>query len=79
MSKDPVAIDAAPARLLNENQRPSRLPSLDKMNLWLQSASAINLGKPRERGLEHFRGGRRTEPLVELQQLAPQQPKIRGF
>jgi uncharacterized protein (DUF362 family) len=77
MSKDPVAIDATAARLLNENRTPSRLPSLDKMTLWLQSASAINLGKHREEDIELIRIGARPEPPVGFKQPAPPQPEAR--
>ncbi len=77
MSKDPVAIDATAARLLNENRIPSRLPSLDKMTLWLQSASAINLGKHREEEIELIRVGARPEPPPGFRQSAPPQPEAR--
>lgn len=77
MSKDPVAIDAMAARLLNENRTPSRLPSLDKMTLWLQSASAINLGKHREEEIELIRIGARPEPPVGFKQPAPPRPEVR--
>jgi uncharacterized protein (DUF362 family) len=77
MSKDPVAIDATAARLLNENRTPSRLPSLDKMTLWLQSASAINLGKHREEEIELIRVGARPEPPTGFKQSAPSQPEVR--
>ena len=77
MSKDPVAIDATAARLLSENRTPSRLPALDKMTLWLQSASAIDLGKNREEDIELIRIGARLEPPVGFKQPAPPQPKVR--
>jgi len=77
MSKDPVAIDATAARLLNENRSPSRLPSLDKMTLWLQSASAINLGKHREEEIELIRVGARPEAPPGFRQSAPPQPEAR--
>jgi uncharacterized protein (DUF362 family) len=77
MSKDPVAIDATATRLLNENRTPSRLPSLDKMTLWLQSASAINLGKHREEEIELIRVGARPEPPPGFRQSAPPQPEAR--
>lgn len=77
MSKDPVAIDATAGRLLNENRTPSRLPSLDKMTLWLQSASAINLGKHREEEIELIRVGARPEPPTGFKQSAPSQPEVR--
>jgi uncharacterized protein (DUF362 family) len=77
MSKDPVAIDATAGRLLNENRTPSRLPSLDKMTLWLQSASAINLGKHREEEIELIRVGARPEPPTGFKQSAASQPEVR--
>ena len=77
MSKDPVAIDATAARLLNENRTPSRLPSLDKMTLWLQSASAIDLGKHREEDIELIRIGARPEPPAGFKQPAPPQTEVR--
>ena len=77
MSKDPVAIDATAARLLNENRTPSRLPSLDKMTLWLQSASAIDLGKHREEDIDLIRIGARPEPPVGFKQPAPPRPEDR--
>jgi uncharacterized protein (DUF362 family) len=77
MSKDPVAIDATAARLLNENRTPSRLPSLDKMTLWLQSASAIDLGKHREEDIELIRIGARPEPPVGFKQPAPPESEVR--
>jgi uncharacterized protein (DUF362 family) len=77
MSKDPVAIDATAARLMNENRTPSRLPSLDKMTLWLQSASAINLGKHREEEIELIRVGARPEAPPGFRQSAPPQPEAR--
>jgi uncharacterized protein (DUF362 family) len=77
MSKDPVAIDATAARLLNENRMPSRLPSLDKMTLWLQSASAIDLGKHREEDIDLIRIGARPEPPVGFKQPAPPRPEDR--
>lgn len=77
MSKDPIAIDATATRLLNENRTPSRLPSLDKMTLWLQSASAINLGKHREEEIELIRVGARPEAPPGFRQSAPPQPEAR--
>ena len=47
-SKDPVAIDATAARLLNENRSPAKLPTLEKMTHWIESASVIGLGKYKE-------------------------------
>lgn len=77
VSHDPVAIDATAVRLLNENRTLSRLPSLDKMTLWLQSASAINLGKNREEDIELIRIGARPEPPAGFKQSAPPQPETR--
>jgi hypothetical protein len=53
------------------------LPSLDKMTLWLQSASAINLGKHREEEIELIRVGARPEPPAGFKQSAPSQPEVR--
>lgn len=74
VSKDPVAIDATAVRLLNENRTPSRLPSLDKMTRWLQSASEINLGKNREEDVELIRIGAQSEPPAGFKQSA--QPRL---
>lgn len=62
MSRDPVAIDSTAVRLLNENRTPSRLPTLEKMTLWLQSAATIGLGINREEDIELIRVGARAEP-----------------
>lgn len=43
-SKDPVALDATAMRLLDELRRPSKLPPLGPMTLWLESAQGIGLG-----------------------------------
>ena len=51
-SKDPVAIDATAARLLNENRSPAKLPTLEKMTHWLESASVIGLGKYKESDID---------------------------
>jgi uncharacterized protein (DUF362 family) len=77
-SRDPVAIDATAMRLLNENRTASRLPSLDKMTLWLQSASAINLGKNREEDIELIRVGANPGPPAGFKHASPPQPGPRG-
>lgn len=77
VSRDPVAIDATAVRLLNENRTPSRLPSLDKMTLWLQSASAIDLGKNREEDIKLIRVGARPEPPAGFKHSPPQNPAPR--
>lgn len=77
VSRDPVAVDATAVRLLNENRILSRLPSLDKMTLWLQSASAINLGKNSEEDIELIRIGARPEPPAIFKNPAPPQPEAR--
>ena len=51
-SKDPVAIDATAARLLNESRSPAKLPKVEKMTLWLESASVIGLGKYKESDID---------------------------
>jgi len=75
--RDPVAIDATAVRLLNENRVPSKLPPLDKMTLWLQSASAINLGKNREEDIDLIRVGARPEPPAGFKQSGRPQPEAR--
>ena len=77
VSKDPVAIDATAMRLLNENRTPSRLPALDKMTLWLESASAIQLGKNREEDIKLIRVGARPEPPAGFKPSPPQNPAPR--
>jgi uncharacterized protein (DUF362 family) len=77
VSHDPVAVDATAVRLLNENRILSRLPSLDKMTLWLQSASAIDLGKNSEEDIELIRIGARPEPPAIFKNSAPPQPETR--
>jgi hypothetical protein len=47
------------------------------MTLWLQSASAINLGKNREDDIELIRIGARPEPPTGFKQSAPPQPEVR--
>ena len=74
---DPVAVDATAVRLLNENRILSRLPSLDKMTLWLQSASAIDLGKNSEENIELIRIGARPEPPAIFKNSDPPQPEAR--
>lgn len=77
LSRDPVAIDATATRLLNENRTPSRLPTLDKMTLWLESAASINLGKNREEDIELIRIGARPEPPAVFKKTPPPQPEAR--
>jgi hypothetical protein len=67
-----VAIDATAMRLINENRTPSRLPTLDKMTLWLESASAIQLGKNREEDIKLIRVGARPEPPAGFKPSPPQ-------
>jgi len=43
-SKDPVAIDATAVRLVDEARKPSKLPPLGPMTVWLDSARSIGLG-----------------------------------
>lgn len=47
-SRDPVAIDATGVRLLDEARAPSKLPPLDPMTQWLNSATAAGLGNHAE-------------------------------
>jgi uncharacterized protein (DUF362 family) len=77
VSRDPVAIDATALRLLNENRTPSRLPSLDKMTLWLESASAIQLGKNREEDIDLIHVGARPAPPAGFQQSTQPKPTPR--
>lgn len=61
-SRDPVAIDATALRLLDENRAPSKLPSLEKMTRWLESAHALSLGQFEENHIDLVRVGVRTDP-----------------
>jgi uncharacterized protein (DUF362 family) len=61
-SRDPVAIDATALRLLDENRAPSKLPSLEKMTRWLESAHALGLGQFEEKHIDLVRVGVRTDP-----------------
>jgi len=45
---DPIAIDATAARLLDEYRKPSKLPSLISLTLWLHTANALGLGNSAE-------------------------------
>jgi len=56
-SRDPVAIDATAARLLDEARGPSKLPGLAPMTSWLDSAHAAGLGNPGENQIELIRVG----------------------
>jgi len=77
MSRDPVAIDATALRLLNENRTPSRLPTLDKMTLWLESASTIGLGKNKESDIDLIRVGAHAQPPEGFKLTNPPQPDAR--
>jgi len=77
MSRDPVAIDAMAVRLLNENRTPSRLPTLDKMTLWLESASTIGLGKNKEGDIDLIRVGAHAQPPDGFKLTNPPQPDAR--
>lgn len=70
-SRDPVAIDATAVRLLNENRALSKLPSLEKTTLWLESASAIGLGKHREEDIALIRVATGAEPPVGFSTSPP--------
>ncbi|MFZ4777360.1 MAG: DUF362 domain-containing protein [Terrimicrobiaceae bacterium] len=56
-SRDPVAIDATAARLLEEARKPSKLPSLIPMTTWLESAHSAGLGNHREEQIDLIRVG----------------------
>ena len=64
-SKDPVAIDATAARLLNENRSPAKLPTLDEMTHWIESASVIGLGKYKESDIELVPVATRPPPTLK--------------
>lgn len=66
-SKDPVAIDATALRILDENRIPSKLPSLEGMTRWLESAHALGLGNFREEEIRLVRVGVRTEQVPRPQ------------
>ncbi len=72
-SLDPVAIDATAYRLLDENRIPSKLPSLEKMTRWLESASSIGLGNFREEKIDLVRVGVRSD-LVPRPASTPENP-----
>ena len=56
-SRDPVAVDATAARLIDEARKPSKLPSVLPMVDWLESAETIGLGKQREQDIDLVRVG----------------------
>jgi uncharacterized protein (DUF362 family) len=56
-SKDPVAIDATAARLLDEARKPSKLPSVIPLTPWLESAHSAGLGNAREDQIQLIRVG----------------------
>lgn len=60
--KDPVAIDATAVRLLDENRAPAKLPLLEGMTRWLESAASLGLGNFREENIDLVRVGVRTDP-----------------
>lgn len=64
-SKDPVAIDATAARLLNESRSPAKLPALDEMTHWIESASLIGLGKYKEPDIELIPIATRPPPTLK--------------
>ena len=55
--RDPVAIDATAARLIEEARKPAKLPSILPMIVWLESAETIGLGKHREQDIDLVRVG----------------------
>ena len=56
-SRDPVAIDATAARLIEEARKPAKLPSILPMVIWLESAETIGLGIQREQDIDLVRVG----------------------
>ncbi|MEI8312289.1 MAG: DUF362 domain-containing protein [Verrucomicrobiota bacterium] len=54
-SRDPVALDAMAARLLDEARSPSKLPALGPMTTWLESAHSAGLGNAKEDRIEMIR------------------------
>ena len=68
---DPVAIDATGVKLLNENRAPSKLPPLDSMTKWLESASTIGIGKYEDNDIDLIRVGVRNSPNVGATSQAP--------
>jgi len=71
ISRDPVAIDSTATRLVNENRIPSKLPSLEKTTLWLESAANLQLGKNREDDIELIRIGAKPEPPAGFKKNQP--------
>ena len=57
VSRDPVAVDATAARLIDEARKPSKLPSVIPMSEWLESAETIGLGKQGEQNIDLVRVG----------------------
>lgn len=59
VSRDPVAIDATAARLIDEFRIPAKLPSVEKSTRWLEAAESLGLGQSREPAFSLLRiGGR---------------------
>jgi hypothetical protein len=61
-SRDPVAIDATAVRLLDENRALSKLPPLEKMTRWLESAASLGLGHFEVEKIDLVRVGARSDP-----------------
>ena len=55
--RDPVAIDATGARLIEEARKPAKLQSILPMVVWLESAETVGLGKQREQDIDLIRVG----------------------
>jgi len=55
--RDPVAIDATAARLIDEARKPAKLPSVLPLTVWLESAETIGIGKQREQDIDLVRVG----------------------
>ena len=56
-SKDPVAIDATAARLIEEARKANTLPSIKAMTAYLEAASELGLGESAERRIQMVRVG----------------------
>jgi hypothetical protein len=56
-SKDPVAIDATAARLIEEARIANKLPSIKTMTAYLEAASQLGLGESAERRIQMVRVG----------------------
>ncbi|MEO6052895.1 MAG: DUF362 domain-containing protein [Chthoniobacterales bacterium] len=55
MSKDPVAIDATAMRIIDEYRVPRRLPKIEPISTYIQSAASIGLGNFNENLIEKIK------------------------